>query len=360
MTKIESNFAAIESLAFDTLESVDGGYNITAHEALMAFDNVATYLGLDANDIALVHALIAKSNFQDWSRGNTPMVWLSDAQLQDITQLSAQALEQHTSNLVRNGMIVLDGDANMESFSHRNANDATLDMRGFDLSPLAARTPEFEWIAEALYYERQIAKRECDDAADLVGSILATLSSFACSAQNHALASIKDRFQKLLAALPFQGGKAMSASEKAKTFLGQHSQIGSQENGRYDDHSDYIANGSPDNDKQPDHGVGYSAAVDEIIADNVHVVVQAGSFYGRYGNASLGQPAIGSSRQICLFEKSWFAENDDQRQINVPLSNVKSVMAMFAEMPIEILRNMQIPEHHQKRVNRKAAVLRMH
>ncbi|MBK8176989.1 MAG: replication protein C [Rhodospirillales bacterium] len=120
---------------------------ITAGQALAAFKRAAATLGLGAvRD--LVDQLMAFSQPQDWQRGSRPIVWPSNAMLQDRLGISERHVRRLLGRLIALGIIVPVDSPQGRRWGRRDSSGRIVEAYGFDLSPLADRHAEFLAIAE--------------------------------------------------------------------------------------------------------------------------------------------------------------------------------------------------------------------
>ena len=127
---------------------------ITPGQALAVFKRAAAALGLRAvRD--LVDQLMAFSQPQDWQRGNRPIVWPSNAMLQDRLGISERHVRRLLGRLIALGIIVPVDSPQGRRWGRRDSSGRIVEAYGFDLSPLADRQPEFLAIAEKVEGERK-------------------------------------------------------------------------------------------------------------------------------------------------------------------------------------------------------------
>ncbi len=360
MTQNRLRIATADTPTVNRMVKIAENLDISANEALLAFDCVAGHLGLNSNDVTLMHALVANSEPQDWLLGERPVVWPTDAELQHFTMLCPRDLKHHISNLVQADLILITQSADKERYGLRDEDGYVIEACGFDLSPLVARTAEFEWLAEALDHERRVGDCAGDEAVDLVGSILATLTNAASLTQNAALYAMKFRFQLLLASLAFQGGETLLFPNRVSSFFARWTGAQFYLGDERSDESENTTDGELADSQQPDPGAEYSQIADEMMSDYRCAANEAQCFYGSYGNADLEQPELGSYQNICIHEKSWFVPTGNGNLINGGLLRTTPILTAFTEMPIEVFRTTQIPEHQSRGSNRRTSSMRVH
>jgi len=107
----------------------------------------------------LLDTLGAFTKPQDWGQGRRPLVWPSNAYLMEQTGFSLSALKRHTRRLAQAGVITFKDSANGKRWGHRDSAGHIIEAYGFDLSPLSARTEEFEALFAELQAERALCQR---------------------------------------------------------------------------------------------------------------------------------------------------------------------------------------------------------
>ena len=129
-------------------------HGLSPGQALAAFKRAAAALGLGAvRD--LVDQLMAFSQPQDWQRGSRPIVWPSNAMLQDRLGNSERHVRRLLGRLIALGIIVPVDSPQGRRWGRRDSSGRILEAYGFDLSPLADRHAEFLAIAEKAEAERK-------------------------------------------------------------------------------------------------------------------------------------------------------------------------------------------------------------
>jgi Replication protein C N-terminal domain len=130
---------------------------VTRKEALAAVRNVAGILGLNDNDVFLLVSLASLSKASDWPSGQLYYQTVSFDQIASSTGLERGVIDQGLTRLIAARLInvathSLDGDG----VTHGDP-----DIVAVDLSALAARTAELEWLAEAQEFKQE--QDEFDD-----------------------------------------------------------------------------------------------------------------------------------------------------------------------------------------------------
>ncbi len=128
-------------------------------QAMAAVKRVAAHIGLKAGDMLLLDTLGAFSQVQDWTVGNRPIVWASNAYLMEQTGFSLSALKRHARRLADRGVISFKDSPNGKRWGRRDAEGFITEAYGFDLSPLSARAEEFERLWRAQKAERTLCQR---------------------------------------------------------------------------------------------------------------------------------------------------------------------------------------------------------
>ena len=73
--------------------------SIPKTQAVVALKKVAAAIGLKAPDMLLLDTLAAITQPQDWEQGRRPIVWSSNAFLEEQTGFSLSALRRHVRRL---------------------------------------------------------------------------------------------------------------------------------------------------------------------------------------------------------------------------------------------------------------------
>ena len=129
--------------------------SIPKTQAIVAAKKVAASIGLKAPDLLLLDTLSAITQKQDWGQGRRPIVWASNAFLEEQTGFSLAALRRHVRRLCEAGIIAMKDSPNGKRWGKRDDDGNIVEAYGFDLSPLAARAEEFEALHLHNVEERQ-------------------------------------------------------------------------------------------------------------------------------------------------------------------------------------------------------------
>ena len=132
--------------------------SIPKTQAIVAMKKVAAAIGLKAPDMLLLDTLSAVTQPQDWEQGRRPIVWASNAFLEEQTGLALRCLQRHVRRLCEAGIISMKDSPNGKRWGKRDDEGVIVEAYGFDLSPLAARTAEFEALHAHNLEERQFCK----------------------------------------------------------------------------------------------------------------------------------------------------------------------------------------------------------
>ncbi len=128
---------------------------ISKSKAVAAVKRVAASLGLRTGDIVVLDTLCAFTQAQDWEAGRRPIVWASNAYLEEKTGLVLRSLQRHVRRLCEAGIIAMKDSPNGKRYGRRDADGYIVQAYGFDLAPLAARTEEFEALNAQQIQERE-------------------------------------------------------------------------------------------------------------------------------------------------------------------------------------------------------------
>lgn len=131
--------------------------SVPKSQALVAVKKVASAIGLKPQDLLLLDTFGAVTQCQDWEGGHRPIVWASNHFLMAQTGFSLTTLRRHVRRLYEAGVISMSDSPNGKRWGRRDEDGSIVEAYGFDLSPLAARTEEFE----ALYLQIRAEREKC-------------------------------------------------------------------------------------------------------------------------------------------------------------------------------------------------------
>lgn len=129
---------------------------IPKSQATKAVKKVASYIGLKPTDVLLLDTLCAFTQEQDWEEGRRPIVWASNAYLEERTGMALRCIQRHVRRLCELGVISMKDSANGKRYGKRGDDGYIQVAYGFDLAPLAARAEEFELLEAHNAEERQL------------------------------------------------------------------------------------------------------------------------------------------------------------------------------------------------------------
>lgn len=132
--------------------------SIPKSQATKAVKKVAAFIGLKMADIVLLDTLCAFTEPQDWEEGRRPIVWASNAYLEERTGMELRSVQRHVRRLCEAGVISMKDSANGKRYGRRDEDGYIQTAYGFDLAPLAARTEEFEALEARKAEERTFCK----------------------------------------------------------------------------------------------------------------------------------------------------------------------------------------------------------
>ena len=172
--------------------------SVSKNRAMLALRRVAPALGLKPGELLLLDTLVVFTRPCDWEEGARPLVWPSNSYLVDNTGLSLSTVKRLLRNLAEKGLIAYKDSSNGHRWGRRDEDGHILDAYGFDLSPLSARTEEFESLYQSIRAERdriKALKRKITIFRRTVWTILE--GAFVESAREF-WNSVKDRYDGLL------------------------------------------------------------------------------------------------------------------------------------------------------------------
>ncbi|MWB79018.1 replication protein C [Pseudooceanicola sp. 216_PA32_1] len=170
--------------------------------AFVAVKRVGAKIGLKAGDMLLLDTLGAFTQAQDWTEGQRPIVWASNAYLMEQTGFSLSALKRHARRLAELGVISFRDSPNGKRWGRRDAEGRIVEAYGFDLSPLAARAAEFEQLHAHLQAERALCQRLKRQITVARRMIRARIEAAINAALSGPWAQLVDLFEQLLGQLP--------------------------------------------------------------------------------------------------------------------------------------------------------------
>jgi replication initiation protein RepC len=190
---------------------------VTPGRALAAFKRAAPALGVPRRVVDLVDTLMGWSHPQDWHGGPGPLVWPSDAELEERLLLRPSQRKALVRAALDAGLIRMRRSPTGRRYGRRDkppaAGGRILYAYGFDLSPLAERMAEFEQRAaewKARREEGDALRREiaCLRAETLALVDLATAQGYGgedwpgCAAAADALMRARGRQRDPLTLVP--------------------------------------------------------------------------------------------------------------------------------------------------------------
>jgi len=149
----------------------------TPGRALAGFKRAEPALGVPAQVVKLVDYLVGRTRPQDWdgSSGLGPIAWPSDAELEDRLNVGPSQRKATIRAALDAGYVRLRRSPNGKRYGHRDRQGRITDAYGFDLSPLAERTVEFERLSaewEARRDEGRRLRREITSTRNHVLSLV--------------------------------------------------------------------------------------------------------------------------------------------------------------------------------------------
>lgn len=183
---------------------------VPRNQAMLALRRVAHVIGLKPGDLMLLETLAVFTKPGDWEKGARPIVWPSNDYLIESTGYSLSAVKRHLRRLSEAGLIAYRDSSNGKRWGHRDKDGKIIEAYGFDLSPLAARTGEFEALHASLQAERNRVKDLRRGITILRRTVAALLDSDAVGRADAVWHGIGQRYDALLATLR-QGARDTAA-----------------------------------------------------------------------------------------------------------------------------------------------------
>lgn len=123
--------------------------DLSRGKILAAFKRAAPYLGLASRLRDAIDVLMSYSQAQDWAPDSRPIVWPSNAALEEQLSLSRRQVQYLLRELIEEGLIVAVDSPTGRRWGRRHPVTGKIaEAYGFDLSPLAVRHGEFLATAE--------------------------------------------------------------------------------------------------------------------------------------------------------------------------------------------------------------------
>ena len=203
----------------------------TPGRALAAFKRAEPALGVSAQVVKFIDYLVGCTREADWDgTGLGPIAWPSDAELEDRLGVGRSRCKQIVRAALDDGFVRLRRSANGKRYGVRTAGRITLAF-GFDLSPLAERTKEFEAATAEWEARRAEGKRLRREIGSVHGAIRSLIDLAVCegvcghdwaalAAQADALLDQRGRSRDPLSLVP------IAARLKARHLLLRESLIG--------------------------------------------------------------------------------------------------------------------------------------
>ncbi len=171
-------------------------------QAIVAVKKIAAAIGLKAPDMLLLDTLAAVTQPQDWEEGRRPIVWPSNARLEEQTGFSLPALKRHLRRLAEAGVISFKDSPNGKRWGTRDDEGNIVEAYGIDLAPLAARTAEFEALHAHIVEERVFCQSLRDKITITRRIIRAKIEKALESRLRGPWRELKDEFALMLQSLP--------------------------------------------------------------------------------------------------------------------------------------------------------------
>jgi replication initiation protein RepC len=176
--------------------------SIPKSQAIVAAKKVAASIGLKSQDLLLLDTFGAVTQTQDWEQGRRPIVWPSNIFLMDQTGFSLATLRRHIRRLCEAGVIWMKDSPNGKRWGKRDDDGVIVEAYGFDLSPLSARTVEFEHLHAQIQEERRFCASTRNSITITRRVIRAKIEKALDSGLRGPWRDLRDEFDVLLEALP--------------------------------------------------------------------------------------------------------------------------------------------------------------
>jgi len=171
-------------------------------QAIVAVKKIAAAIGLKATDMLLLDTLASVTQPQDWGEGRRPIVWPSNARLEEQTGFSLPALKRHLRRLAEAGVISFKDSPNGKRWGTRDDDGNIVEAYGIDLAPLAARADEFEALHAHIMEERAFCRSLRDKITITRRVIRAKIEKALESRLKGPWSELMDEFVEMLESLP--------------------------------------------------------------------------------------------------------------------------------------------------------------
>ena len=132
-------------------------FTVTNKHLLKAAADAAKALALNPKERQILTELALCFGGQQLDAGL--LCWPSNAHLSDRTNIAERTLSRVLSALCRQGLIVARESANGKRFPIKNRKGEIVDARGFDLTPLYARAPDFAARCKEIEFEAKLCRQ---------------------------------------------------------------------------------------------------------------------------------------------------------------------------------------------------------
>ena len=191
---------------------------ISKNQAMLATRRVAPIIGLKPGDLMLLETLVVFTKPCDWEEGARAIVWPSNEYLIENTGYSQSAVKRHLRRLAEAGLIAYKDGSNGKRWGRRGEDGRIVEAYGFDLSPLAARTSEFEALYASVRVERSLVKKLKRKITIFRRMVRAILESEYAHLATGLWRSIRQRYEALLEALRGRAGNSAMLSGLCEAF----------------------------------------------------------------------------------------------------------------------------------------------
>lgn len=179
-------------------------------QAIVAVKKIAAAIGLKPSDMLLLDTLAAVTQPQDWGEGRRPIVWPSNARLEQQTGFSLPALKRHLRRLAEVGVVSFKDSPNGKRWGTRDTEGNIVEAYGIDLAPLAARAAEFEALHAHIMEEQALCRSLRDKITVTRRIIRAKIEKALETRLKGPWRELMDEFAEMLESLP---GRSASAEK---------------------------------------------------------------------------------------------------------------------------------------------------
>lgn len=308
--------------------------SVPKSQAIVAVKKVAASIGLKAPHMLLLDILAAVTQPQDWQQGRRPIVWPSNAYLLEQTGFSLSALRRHGRRLCDAGIISMKDSPNGKRWGKRDEDGNIVEAYGYDLTPLATRTAEFEALHARNLEERALCQSLRNTITIARRSIRAKIEKALESRLRGPWRDLQAEFELVLERLPRRSDTPEKLMDLADWFGALKERVEEAFTAAFDwlERSDARpAEGASDSQKMTPTGAESGT---HILITNQPDSVTSKSFKhkaARSGLPGTDAPPLVEKESADLSDIQW-STHENKRTSDVELTTVMAACPEFGDM----------------------------